>query len=164
MPLLGREKVTAMTEAAYLRINDNVRGVFIGGLFNIMEGTPVGLTQSEVPRSVKATSGLTKNNWFLSVGVPSQKTTTSKANGLASIRQLRSMPKLVLNKKIFYTNNKPNISTLEYGGFPSPVKKGSKLRGKGNYQILSINGFSQQAPSGWVRKALIAMANKIRSL
>jgi hypothetical protein len=164
MPLLGREKVTQMTEDAYLRINDNVRGVFVGGLFNVMEGTPVGLTQSEVPKSVKATSGLTKNNWFLSVGVPSQKTTTSKAGGLASIRQLRSMPKLVLNKKIFYTNNKPNITVLEYGGFPNPVKKGSRLAGKGKYQKLSADGFSKQAPNGWVRTALILMANKIRSL
>ncbi len=164
MPLLGREKVTAMTEAAYIRINDNVRGVFIGGLFNVMQGTPVGLTQSEVPRSVKATSGLTKNNWFLSVGVPSSKTTTSKANGLASIRQLRSMPKLVLNKKIFYTNNKPNITSLEYGGFPDPVKKGSRLKGKNNFEKLSSGGFSKQAPKGWIRATLIAMANKIRSL
>ena len=49
MPLLGREKVNKMTEDAYISINDNVRGVFVGGLFNIMEGTPVGLTQSELP-------------------------------------------------------------------------------------------------------------------
>lgn len=166
MPLFGREKVRAMTEDAYVRINDNVRGVFIGGLFNIMEGTPVGLTQSELPKGSKSTSGLTKNNWFLSVGIPSSKTTTSKSNGLASIRQLSSMPKLVLNKKVFYTNNKPNIGVLEYGGFPDPVDKGSRLKGKNNYQKLSSGGFSKQAPGpvGWTRTALVAMANKIRSL
>lgn len=163
MPLLGREKVRAMTEDAYVRINDNVRGVFIGGLFNIMEGTPVGLAQSELPKGSKSTSGLTKNNWFLSVGIPSSKTTTSKSNGLASIRQLSSMPRLVLNKKVFYTNNKPNIGVLEYGGFPDPVKKGSRIKG-GEYQKLSSGGFSKQAPSGWVRTTLMAMANKIRSL
>jgi hypothetical protein len=163
MPLLGREKVKKMTEDAYIRINDNVRGVFVGGLFNIMEGTPVGLTQSELPKGTASTSGLTKNNWFLSVGIPSSQTTTSKSNGLASIRQLRKMPKLVMNKKIFYTNNKPNINSLEYGGFPNPVKKGTRVKGN-TYQKLSSGGFSKQAPSGWVRKTLIAMANKIRSL
>ena len=163
MPLLGREKVSRMTDEAYVRINNNVRGVFIGGLFNIMEGTPVGLTQGEVPKGTKSTSGLTKNNWFLSVGTPSSSVTSSKAGGLASIRQLQQMPKGVLNKKIFYTNNKPNILTLEYGVFPNPVKKGSRLKG-GDYTKLSSGGFSNQASNGWIRKTLKAMANKIRSL
>jgi len=51
---------------------------------------------------------------------------------------------------------------LEYGGFPSPVEKGSYIKGK--YQKLSANGFSKQAPNGWVRATVIQMQNKIRSL
>jgi len=139
MPLLGREKVTKMTEDAYLRVNDNVRGVYLSGLTNIVQATP-------------ADTGRARNNWFLSLGVPSSGTTTSKAQGLAAIRQLSQMPKLVLNKKIFYTNNLPYIGVLEYGGFPVPGGD------------LTSGGFSKQAPDGWVRKTLIQMQNKIRSL
>jgi len=62
------------------------------------------------------------------------------------------MPKIVLNKKIFYTNNLPYIGVLEYGGFPVPGGD------------LTSGGFSKQAPEGWVRKTLIQMQNKIRSL
>ena len=166
MPLLGREKVSfELKEGIKSRVNTNLRGVFLSGLKNVIDGTPVGLTQSELPKGSISTSGLTKNNWFLSVGIPSSSITTSKSGaGLNSIRQLSKMPANVLGKKLFYTNNKPNINTLEYGGFPSPVDKGSRLRGKNNYQKLSVNGFSKQAPSGWVRKTLIAMKNKIRSL
>ena len=37
------------------------------------------------------------------------------------------MPRYVLGKKIFFTNNLPYIGILEYGGFPKPVKKGSRI-------------------------------------
>jgi len=139
MPLLGREKVNKMTEDAYLRVNDNVRGVYLSGLTNIVQETP-------------ADTGRARNNWFLSLGVPSSDATTSKAQGLTAIRQLSQMPKIVLNKKIFYTNNLPYIGVLEYGGFPVPGGD------------LTSGGFSKQAPEGWVRKTLIQMQNKIRSL
>jgi hypothetical protein len=139
MPLLGREKVNKMTEDAYIRVNDNVRGVYLSGLTNIVQATP-------------ADTGRARNNWFLSLGVPSSDVTTSKAQGLAAIRQLSQMPKLVLNKQIFYTNNLPYIGVLEYGGFPVPGGD------------LTSGGFSKQAPDGWVRKTLIQMQNKIRSL
>tara|TARA_R110000772_G_scaffold138094_1_gene247068 strand:- start:212 stop:712 length:501 start_codon:yes stop_codon:yes gene_type:complete len=166
MPLLGREKVQYELEVGILkRVNNNVKGVYLSGLGNIIAGTPVGLTQGEIPIKSISTSGLTRNNWFLSVGASSGDTTTSKSSaGANSLRQLAKLPSVVLGKRIFYTNNRPNITTLEYGDFPSPVKKGSRLRGKNKFQILSVNGFSKQAPSGWVRTTLIAMGNKIRSL
>lgn len=140
MPLLGKEKFKKLTNEGYERINNDLRGVYFQGLSNIVRGTPVD-------------EGRARNNWFLTVGAPSGKTTTSKAKGLGALRQLRQMPKRVLNRKIFYTNNLPYIETLEYGGYPDP-NKGEKTTG----------GFSKQAPGGWVRGVLIAMRNKIRAL
>lgn len=153
MPLLGREKVTFELEVGIKdRMNTNLKGVYLSGLGNVIAGTP-------------ADEGVHRNSWKLSVGVPSNATTTSKSKtGASSIRQLAKMPAVVLGKKIYFTNNAPAINILEYGGFPTPVKRGSYIKSSKSYEILSIRGFSKQAPSGWVRAALIAMRNKIRSL
>lgn len=153
MPLLGREKVNFELEVGIKnRINTNLKGVYLSGLGNIIAETP-------------ADSGIHRNSWFLTAGVASNETTSSKSSaGTSSLRQLGKMPVNVLGKKLFFTNNAPAINILEYGGFPSPVKKGSYIKESKSYQILSINGFSKQAPNGWVRAALISMRNKIRSL
>ena len=153
MPLLGREKVTFELEVGIKdRMNTNLKGVYLSGLGNVIAGTP-------------ADEGVHRNSWKLSVGVPSNATTTSKSKtGASSIRQLAKMPAVVLGKKIYFTNNAPAINILEYGGFPTPVKRGSYIKSSKSYEILSIRGFSKQAPNGWVRAALIAMRNKIRSL
>lgn len=163
MPLKGLANVKkAMNVDIYERANENIKGVYLAGLGDIVGATPVGLTASELVYNT-STSGTTKNNWFLSVGAASTKTTESKSKmGLGSLSQLRKMPMRVLNRKLFFTNNKPNIVTLEYGGYPVPVKKGS-LTKKG-FVKLSQDGFSLQATGGWVRSTLILMANKIRSL
>tara|TARA_R110000823_G_scaffold295316_1_gene414391 strand:- start:6418 stop:6879 length:462 start_codon:yes stop_codon:yes gene_type:complete len=153
MPLLGREKVTfELKEGIKSRVNNNLKGVYLSGLGNIIAGTP-------------ADKGIHRNSWFLTVGVASNSTTTSEnKTGASSIRQLAKMPAVVLGKKLYFTNNAPAISILEYGGFPTPVKQGSYIKESKSYQILSIRGFSKQAPNGWVRATLIAMQNKIRSL
>ena len=153
MPLLGREKVHHELEVGIKdRINTNLKGVYLSGLGNIIAGTP-------------ADEGVHRNSWFLSVGTPSGATTTSKSKtGASSFRQVAKMPAVVLGKKVFFTNSAPAISILEYGGFPTPVKRGSYIKASKSYEILSIRGFSKQAPNGWVRATLIAMQNKIRLL
>lgn len=151
MPLIGRDKVDKMLESSYLKLNDDLRGVYLAGLFNIVIETPVD-------------TGRARNNWFLTIAAPSSQTTKSNSGGLGAVKQLRGMPKRVLNRKIYYTNNLPYIATLEYGGYPNPVKKGSYNKKKKSYEILSSGGFSKQAPSGWVRSTLIKMRNKIRNL
>ena len=151
MPLIGRDKVTKMTEDYYVKVNNDVRGIYFTGLFNVVQQTPVD-------------EGRARNNWFLSIGSPSGNTTTSKAKGLGATRQLNQMPNLVLNKKVFFSNNLPYIETLEYGGYPNPVKVGSFDVKSKQYVKKSSGGFSKQAPMGWVRATLIAMANKVRKL
>ena len=140
MPLKGRKNVDLAIEKRYLAANDDVRGVYLQGLYNVVLGTPVD-------------EGRARNNWFLTVGVASGNSTTSKSKGLSAIRSIRQMPKRVMNQKIFFTNNLPYIETLEYGGYPKP-SKGKKTAG----------GYSKQAPGGWVRTTLKAMAKKIRAL
>ena len=152
MPLIGRVNLDLAIADLVGVANDDVRGVYLAGLKNIVQGTP-------------ADSGRARNNWFLSVGAPSNKiTTSSSVGGGGSLSQASKMPKDVLNNTIFFTNNLPYIGVLEYGGFPSPVEKGSYIKRSKSFEILSINGFSKQAPNGWVRKTVIQMQNKIRSL
>ena len=77
MPLIGRVKLDLAIDKLVENTNDNVRAVYMSGLGNVISETPVGLTISEV--GSKSTSGTTRNNWFLTVGVPSSSTTTSKS-------------------------------------------------------------------------------------
>lgn len=108
-------------------VNNDVRGVYLAGLKNIVEGTPVD-------------KGRARNNWFLSVGYPSDNVTDSISTSSNSERQAKSLPKSVLNKKIYFSNNLPYINRLEYGSW------------------------SDQAPLGWVRITLMKMINKIKTL
>jgi hypothetical protein len=152
MPLQGLDNVKKMIAKNKREANEKIKGVYLSGLGNIIQGTP-------------ADEGSHRNNWFLTVGFSSSlfgRGDDKTANG--SHRSLQSMPNWVLNKKIYFTNNAPAINILEYGGFPTPVKRGSYIKSSKSYEILSIRGFSKQAPNGWVRATLIAMRNKIRSL
>ncbi len=152
MPLEGIENVKKAMAKNKREGNEIIRGVYFSGLANIIRQTPVD-------------EGRARNNWFLTVGVAfSLAGRVSKKGGGGSERSLRGMPKWVLNKKIFMSNNLPYIVELEYGGFPSPVLKGTYNKRTKSFEVRSINGFSKQAPDGWVRKTLIAMGNKIRAL
>lgn len=152
MPLKGLGNVRKAIDKIPEQMNENVKGVWLAGLTNIVKETP-------------ADTGVTRNNWFLTARAPSnQSTDRASAGGAASTRQLSKMPKWVLGKKLFFTNNRPNAHTLEYGGYPDPVKRGSYIKRSKSYEILSAGGFSKQAPGGWVRKTLILMRNKIRKL
>ena len=98
-------------------------------------------------------SGRVRNNWFLTVGIASGLTERSASkSGGGSIRSLSSMPDNILNNKVYFTNNMPYASTLEYGGYSKPGTD------------KTSNGFSIQAPDGWVRKGLQDMRKNIRAL
>ena len=145
MPIKGRANVDRAIEKRYLKANEDIRGVYLQGLYNIVLGTPVD-------------EGRARNNWFLTTGSPSSNSTTSKSKGLGAIRSIRQMPKRVVNQKMYFTNNLPYIETLEYGEYPKP-SKGEK----------TTDGYSNQlkpfkSPKGWVRATLKEMAKKIRQL
>lgn len=111
MPLLGRKKLNKAIGEVYLSANNNVRGVYLAGLANVIQETPVD-------------SGRARNNWFLSVDIPDDSVTTSTSSGLATIRSLRKMPLRVLDRKIYLSNNLPYIGALEYGGHSKQAPNG----------------------------------------
>lgn len=51
---------------------------------------------------------------------------------------------------IYIQNNLPYASVIEFGGYPNPVKRGTRVKrnGKWVYEIRSSGGFSIKAPTG----------------
>lgn len=146
MPIQGRKNVSKAIVELKKTTNDNLKKIYFNGLSKIIIGTPVD-------------SGRARSNWFLTTNIPSS-STTALSNRIENI----DLPENVLGKKIYLTNNLPYIESLEYGGYPNPVKNGTWNKKRGSFEIRSINGFSEQAPKGWVRTQLIRMQNKIRDL
>ena len=146
MPIQGMDDVKKAMRATKKKANIDIKGVYFAGLSAMIKQTPVD-------------EGRARNNWFLTVGSPSNSGgRNNDKSGSGSEASLMSMPKYVLNKKIWFSNNLPYIGVLEYGGYPNP-SKGTKTE----------NGYSKQlrpfkSPKGWVRATLIAMRNKIREL
>ena len=150
MPLKGRENVGRAIESLRQSASDDIVGVYLAGLKNMIEQTP-------------AQSGGTRNSWFLSESrnqSVSRRASISGSDAIASV--LNNMPRNVLGKTLYFINDSPPINLLEYGGYPNPVKLGSWIDGK--YQKLSSGGYSKQAPKGWVRKNLTLMRRKIKTL
>ena len=134
MPLHGLDNLRQALSDIDEPINNALKGIMLQGLGNIAGGTPVD-------------EGRTRSNWFLKVGSASNQT-TEQTNGDP---HLGPMPQNILGKKLFYANNLPNINKLEYGGYPGNGPK-------------TINGYSDQAVGGWVRKELLVMRAAIRAL
>lgn len=153
MPIFGLDSAIDAIENIPEEVNRKVKAIYIGGLTNVVSSTPVD-------------TGLTRNSWFLSVGRKSSRRNTNNrsVSGSSSISQISRMPRFVLGKKLYFTNNRDNIETLEYGGYPDPVIRGSYIKASRSYEKLSSGGFSKQAPNGWVRRTLILIRNRIRSL
>jgi len=145
MPLVGKQNIIDAVEDLTIEREKQLRGIFLTGLSNIAIGTPV-----------SDEGGRARNSWFFSALKPSSGGVRSDdKNGNSSLRSLDRMPKDILGKTLYYTNNMPYINKLEYGGFPDPVKGDGKK---------TIGGYSSQAPSGWVRKEMKKMQKAIRSI
>lgn len=143
--LIGRKKLDMAIKERIENLNKGLKSIYFKTLADIVEMTP-------------ADTGRARQGWFLTVNNP----TSSIAGG--GVSQLTKMPKNVLGKKIYFTNNTSYINVLEYGGFPSPVKKGSYDKISKSYIKLSANGFSKQAPNGFVRVNLKKAQTRIKQL
>ena len=143
--LRGRKKLDMAIKERIESLNKGLKSIYFKALGDIVKGTP-------------EDSGRAVQGWFLTVANPSN----SIAGG--GVEQLSKMPKNVLGKKIFFTNSTPYINKLEYGGFPSPVEKGSWDKISKSYVKLSANGFSKKAPNGFVRINLKRAQTKIKQL
>lgn len=74
-----------------------------------------------------------------------------------------------LTEPIWITNNLPYIGVLEFGGYPKPVKFGSRLKkkyrhGVVKYEVRSIDGYSVKAPHGMVAISIEEVTLKMNLL
>lgn len=98
-------------------------------------------------------TGVTRNSWFCAVGQPMIGTRGANKTGVEALAQINSVLNSIrgmTNVKIFLTNNQPQIYKLEFGGYPNPPKRGTWVKGKGKYEVKTVNGFSVKAPQGMV--------------
>lgn len=106
---------------------------------------------ASIVKKTPVDTGRARGNWNVSVG--SEDSSVSEMTK-RQYMQGRSLPSANGDEPYFISNNLPYIGTLEYGGYPSPVKKGTKVSKKGEkparYEIRSQGGFSKQAPNGMV--------------
>lgn len=125
---------------------------------SIVRKTPVGDTDFDED------SGRARGNWQVTVGSPAEGEVDEKRK---TPKPLSSMPEPRGDESIFITNNLPYIATLEYGGYPNPVKKGSRTK-KGikppRYEIFSEGGYSKQAPEGMVGVTLANNKNIVEAV
>lgn len=115
--------------------------------------------------------GVTINNWFYTTGSPSGERLSfgPGADGIP-VSPIEEMPMFMFGERHYFTNNLPQIQTLEYGGYPDPVKKGSwrpmhkRKDPSVAYEIRSIGGYSKQAPKGWVRQNIRRLRQAIKKI
>lgn len=156
-------------------IDRKVRGTTLGLFRGIILGSPVD-------------QGRFKGNWQTSAGVP---ITTSidriDPSGSAALSDVVSNMSGAGGLS-WMTNNLPYAEVLEFGGYPNPPKRGTRIPGKkkaslglgafsaniglrqamavkanlrepGTYEIRSIGGYSKQAPAGMVRINMARIAD-----
>jgi hypothetical protein len=144
--------VTSMLSSEkYAQVEKATRAAFIDVSSEIIIKTPVD-------------TGRARANWFITQGSPSSEVTTS-SNGSSRISEVQSkLSGDVLGKVFYLVNNLPYIGVLEFGGYPKNVKKGSRVKkGKGAFEIRSINGYSKQAPNGFVRLSVSKFERKFKN-
>ena len=132
-----------------------IRGTTIKLWSGVIAGTPVD-------------GGRTRGNWFATGAAPSSRINYSAKDlsndGEATAKRAE---KVVLGLKDWstftLTNNYPSAVTLEYGGYPDPVKKGTYNKRTKTYEKRSKSGYSKQAPNGMVR-VNIARFNRLLEL
>ena len=94
-------------------------------------------------------TGRAINNWFPSIGSPSDATTTAAdPSGAGSIARAQAMVKDAPGNVFWISNNLPYIYKLEFGGYPP----GPKI----------VNGYSRKAPKGMVRITIDRIQRELR--
>lgn len=111
---------------------------------------------SSIVRKTPVDTGRARANWNISAGSPDTSTTE---NTRKTPQPKSRMPEVHGDESIYISNNLPYIETLEYGGYPKDVKKGTYNKKNGTYEVRSVNGYSKQAPEGMVGVTLANNAN-----
>lgn len=109
-------------------------------------------------------TGRAAASWNISINEPDrtvQAESYHNPGGAASAAQekLTALPANGPTERIWISNNVPYILVLEHGGYPDPVKHGTRVKGHApvQYEVRSIGGFSTQAPHGMAALSLADM-------
>lgn len=141
---------------------EEVRRIYAFELFRrILERTPVhdvDYGKGGKKRTKQYPGGRTRQNWLVTINQETNKFDPTKKKGGHVLDKGKKVIRSVKgDDTIFIQNNAPNITMLEYGGWPKNPKHGS-------YTIDGLpkteNGFSRQAPQGMVGVTL-AQAERI---
>jgi hypothetical protein len=135
---------------------EEVRRIYAFEIFKrVVDDTPVhalDYTKRGKLRKKQYTGGGTRQNWLVTSNQETDEYDPNKGKG----GRVMSDGKKAINSAkgddtIFMQNNAPNITMLEYGGWPKNPKRGSYTR---SGQPKTVNGFSLQASQGMVGKVL----------
>jgi hypothetical protein len=130
-------------------IDANVRSITIALFKGIILSTPVD-------------TGRARGNWQTTIGAPASGTVEgADPSGAAAIGAVFANQGGA-GKITWLANNLPYIQVLEYGLYPNPPKLGTRVKG-GGYQILSVGGYSRQAPAGMVRVNMARIGEIVRN-
>lgn len=146
------ELTTRTTEQA-------VRGIAIALFRDIVQATPVD-------------TGRLRGNWQTTMGAPaSGEIDREDKSGNAAGGEIVTVVGQLKDGSVFLTNNLPYAGVVEFGEYPDPVKKGTRVetgKNKGQYEIRSKGGFSKKAPQGMLRLNVVRfqelVAREVRRL
>ena len=151
----GIDNAIKAIDAMVTGTNEAVKKEYIKTLTAIVKQTPVHFKDG----------GRLRNSWTLSERSPRGTVRTPNGSGSGSIASITRMPKIVIGKKLYFTNPMPYANVVEYGGYPNPVKQGTNTSESGTqFQKLSAGGYSKQAPNGMVRLNVKRMRTRLKRL
>lgn len=138
-------KVKEWADKAERRGTDVVRAVALQMDREVVLKTPVDTGRARANWAVEL-NGLPEN-YNLKSGTRTGTRVGDRTPALGEARQVIRRAKA--GDTIYIVNGLPYIRVLEYGEYPSPPKRGSRV--KGRYVVKSQGGYSRQAPQGMVR-------------
>jgi hypothetical protein len=106
-------------------------------------------------------TGRARGGWVASTGSISSGAGSTDTNGSATLANANAVAAGAVGSVYYLVNNIKYIATLEYGGYPNPPKVGSWDKVTQSYKILSVGGYSKQAPAGMVRISIAQIKNFI---
>lgn len=142
--------VAAFVEKSKLAMHTVYRKVVLDVMRGVIMGTPVD-------------TGRARGAWLVAVGnEPTGEGTPDRGGARALADGSREVRDLKAGQVTFLINRVPYIRILEYGGYPNPPAKGTRLKG-GTYVVRSAGGMSKQAPNGMVRVTVRRVQESIAS-
>ena len=110
-------------------------------------------------------TGRFRSNWFCSGAEGSNEVTKVVISAGSVLEAMTSKVVSLKDWSIFIlTNNLPYSEVIEYGGYPDPVQFGSWNKKLKKFEILSLAGYSRQAPQGVVRVAIAQTEQNLERL